>query len=85
MAVVDLFHLLLFRCCFCHLNAWIFEYLAEVLVLFLGTKSGFISVVTLATRSSRGSQTHEKKYVSSVLVPVRLLRRGYLSVPTHSG
>jgi hypothetical protein len=26
-----------------------------------------------------------KKYVSSVLVLVRVLRRGYLSVPTHSG
>jgi hypothetical protein len=57
VAVVDLFHLLLFRRCFCHLNAWIFEYLAEGFVLFLGRKSGF----TFATRSSRGSQTHEKK------------------------
>jgi hypothetical protein len=85
VAVVDLFHLLLFRRCFCHLNAWIFEYLAEVLVLFLGTKSGCITVVPFATRSSRGSQTHEKKYVSSVLVLVRVLRRGCLSVHTHSG
>ncbi len=33
VAVVDLFHLLLFRRCFCHLNAWIFEYLAEGFVL----------------------------------------------------